>query len=105
MKLIVLLLFSAGILTACGGFGIQDAEEQARQEQAKAAQGNSPGFSIWSMFGSSGEVVRKRLNPWIGKAKADVISNFGRPYQCNPLKPNGEICGWHDGGMSDGAVT
>jgi hypothetical protein len=105
MKLIFLVLLCAGILTSCAGAGLQDAEDQAREGQAKAAQGSTTGFSIWSMFGSSEEAVRKRLDLSLGKTKAELIASLGQPFQCNPLQTGGEICGWYDKGMSDSPVT
>ncbi len=94
-----------GLLVACTGSGIQDAEKQAREGQATAAQGRPAGSSIWSLFGSSGEAVRKRLDPGLGKAKAEQITVFGQPFGCNQLPTGGEICGWYDAEMSEGGLS
>ena len=105
MKLIFLLLVFTSILTGCVGAGVKDAEAQAREAQAKAAEGSTMGFSIWSVLGGSEEAVRKRLDPWLGKTKSVLIANLGQPFQCNTLQTGGEICGWYDKGMSDSPVT
>jgi hypothetical protein len=102
---LVLLVLSAGMMTACAGTGVNDAERQSREAQTKAAEQSTTGFSVWSMFGSSERAVRKRLDPGLGKTKSDLITSFGQPFQCNPAQPAGEICGWYDRRMSEGIAT
>jgi hypothetical protein len=101
---IVLGLFAV-TLTACAGFGVQDAEKQSRDAHEKEISSGTVGFSIWSMFSSSREFVSKRLNPGLGKTKVEQIATLGQPFQCSADQVGGEICGWYDSGMSEGSIT
>lgn len=96
--------FFAVALMACTGFGVQDAEKQARDAQKETSSG-TVGFSIWSMFPSSREFVSKRLNTGLGKTKAEQVATLGEPFRCNADQAGGEICGWYDPGMSESGVT
>lgn len=93
------------LLSGCGGAGVKDAESQARAAQANARGSTSTGFSILSLSKSNVEFVQKRLNGGLGKTKAEEIVTFGQPFQCNPSPAGGEICGWYDGGMSEGGIS
>lgn len=97
------LLLGLFLLTipGCTGFGVQDAEMRSRAAHADWDRVAPPSSSIWSMFGSSGESVRKRLDPGLGKAKTDQIAALGEPFGCAPVQTDEEICGWYDQGMSD----
>jgi hypothetical protein len=57
------------------------------------------------MFGSSRQAVRKRLDPGLGKTKAEQMVTLGQPFQCKAVPAGGEICGWYDAGMSDGVPS
>lgn len=65
----------------------------------------TPGFSIWSMFGSNKDFVRKRLDPGIGKPKMEQVAKMGEPVQCTPNPKGGEVCLWHDKGMAEGGTS
>jgi hypothetical protein len=101
------MMLSTALLTACqgGGFGVPDADTKARETQQKAAPAAGTGFSVWSMFASSKEAVRKRLEPGLGKPKAELIKTFGEPFQCNQQTRGGETCGWYDGGLAEGGSS
>ena len=98
------ILFGILVLSGCVGAGVQDAEEQARSGQARAIEGTTPGFSIWSALGGNPEHVRQRLDPGLGKTKKEQIATFGQPFRCQDLRTGGEVCGWYDGGMSLGST-
>ena len=57
------------------------------------------------MFGGNREFVRKRLDPGLGKPKAEQVAKFGQPVQCTQDPNGGEVCAWHDGGMAEGGTA
>lgn len=107
----------AVLLAGCQGPGY-GAKEGGREGGAESGQApaaapaasdvpagvpdRTPGFSIWSIFGGNKDFVRKRLDPGVGKLKADQIARLGQPVQCTPDPKGGELCVWHDKGMSEG---
>ena len=96
------LVIVVGLLAGCGGgFGVQNAEQQAKEAHAKEPPANRVGFSIWSMFGANRQFVRDRLGPGIGKPKSEQVARLGQPFECKPAAGGGEICGWYDPEMSD----
>jgi hypothetical protein len=98
------VLFGIIVLSGCVGAGVQDAEEQARSGQARAMEGQTPGVSIWSLFGGNIEHVRTRLDAGLGKTKKEEMGTFGQPFRCKDLPTGGEVCGWYDEGMSLGST-
>ena len=102
-----MLLLGCSAITGCvgGGAALPDAEGKARAAQAKSMEGRPPGSSIWALFGGNVEHVRKRLDAGLGKTKSEQSAVFGQPFRCNEVSTGGEICGWYDGGMSDGGNT
>lgn len=103
MRYPILMGLVVAMLAGCAGsgFGVKDAES----EQPSLVPDKAPGFSIWSVFGGNREFVRKRLDPGLGKPKAEEISKFGQPVQCTPNPKGGEVCAWHDGGMAEGGTA
>ena len=114
MRYVILMGLVVGMLAGCTGpgFGVKDAETKGGDGQAPApakqhllVPDKTPGFSIWSMFGGNREFVRKRLDPGLGKPKAEQIAKFGQPVQCTPDPKGGEVCAWHDAGMAEGGTA
>jgi hypothetical protein len=111
------------LLAACQGpgYGVKEGPRDGGKEggqQAAAAPATAsaeappagvpdrtPGFSIWSIFGGNKDFVRKRLDPGVGKSKADQVARLGQPVQCTPDPKGGELCLWHDQGMAEGGTA
>ena len=108
------------LLVGCQGpgYGVKETDQKADQKTDTGSTASSPsteapagvpdktpGFSIWSMFGSNKEFVRKRLDPWLGKSKAELVAKLGDPVQCTPNPKGGVVCLWHDKGMAEGGTS
>ncbi len=91
----------AVLLTGCTGFGVPNAEEQARE--GHRAYPTKPGNSVFTALSSGSRVVETRLSPGIGKSKDEHIRMFGQPFQCIRPSQGSEICGWQDPKISEGA--
>ena len=106
-------------LVACQGpgYGVKEADQKADQKTDTAPSSSAsseapagvpdktPGFSIWSVFSGNKEFVRKRLDPWLGKSKAELVAKLGDPVQCTPNPKGGTVCLWHDKGMAEGGTS
>jgi len=104
----------AALLTGCQGpgYGVKETEQKpgvgqtaSQPDAPSVVPDKTPGFSIWSMFGSNREFVRKRLDPGVGKLKTEQIAKLGQPVHCTPDPKGGEVCLWHDKGMAEGGTA
>jgi hypothetical protein len=104
----------AVLLAGCQGpgYGVKEGEQKSAAAPAAASAeappgvpDRTPGFSIWSIFGGNKDFVRKRLDPGVGKLKADQVARLGQPVQCTLDPKGGELCLWHDQGMAEGGTA
>ena len=114
MRYVMYVSVLVAALTACQGPGYGVTEQKTEGSQTGASPqadvppgvpDKAPGFSILSAFASSKEFVRKRLDPGIGKPKAEQVAKFGDPVTCTPNPKGGETCLWHDKGMTEGGTS
>lgn len=94
MRYAVSLVLCGGLLAGCGGYGVHDAEQQAREGERTTP--GKPGASIFTALSSSSKAIENHLSPGLGKSKDEHIRLLGQPFKCVRPAEGSEICGWRD---------